>query len=244
MKVISVSSIFFVTCACVVTLASSSAFANDLFKSMAQEVSAPVENVFVPQGFDSNDNAEIVVSGTFPSSCYKMGKTHERFDDVEKKIYIDVTAYHVKSDFCLTVNIPFMDVIQLGTLSPSAYPIVVNKALTSEIPIGVAKSDGSSDNYNYASVHGLIRKGARKFEIQGVSPNQCYEISDLKVKAESKNVVLVLPIMTKVEGCDETRNPKAVNWIKGFEIPSDIKGKSLIHVRSLNGGSFNQVIEL
>ena len=34
---------------------------------------APVQKVFVPQGFDDNDNVEVILHGHFPNSCMKSG---------------------------------------------------------------------------------------------------------------------------------------------------------------------------
>ena len=39
----------------------------------------PVENVYTPRGFDSNDNAEIVITGYLPNLCYQ-NPTHKRFN--------------------------------------------------------------------------------------------------------------------------------------------------------------------
>jgi len=217
-------------------------FRQKTFETLAQEINAPIENVFIPMGFDSNDNAEVVISGTFPNSCYKMGKTTHGFNEVEKNIYIKVSAYHIKSDYCLTMNIPFLQVVPLGTLGAAKYPIIVNDVINTEIPIAEADLE-TRDDFVYASVYGIVQKGARTFEIQAVTPNACYEISKVDVRYESKNVVTILPIMTKLEGCDELENTKAVSQLKQVELSADLKGKTLVHVRTLNGGSINQVVD-
>ncbi len=237
---------FFTTIAAITFAISAQAESiNPTFESVAREIPAPIQNVFIPQGFDSNDNSEVIISGTFPNSCYKMGKTSHKYNEVEQKIFVEVTAYHIKSEYCLTINIPFLQVVQLGTLDAGKYPVVVNNLINTSIPIAQAPADQERrDDFLYASVYGLIQKGPRTFEIQGVSPNSCYEISEVKVLIESNNVVTVLPIMQKIEGCDELENGKAVAWIKSFDISADYKGKVLVHVRTLNGGSINQVVDL
>ena len=38
-------------------------------------IQAPVEKVFViTDGFDTNDNVEVVIKGSFPNSCYPADK--------------------------------------------------------------------------------------------------------------------------------------------------------------------------
>jgi hypothetical protein len=217
------------------------------FESVANEVKAPIENVFIPQGFDSNDNSEIVISGTFPNSCYKMGKTSHKYNEVEKKIFVEVNAYHIPSDYCLTITVPFLQVVQLGVLDKGKHPIVVNGIINSFIPISEAPADTEArDDHLYAPVYGLIQKknALNTFEIQGVFPNACYELNRIEIQIETSKVVAVLPVMQKVEGCDEVENTKAVAWSERFEVSDDLKGKVLIHVRTLNGGSINQVVEL
>lgn len=225
---------------------STAANAADAFRSLAQEILAPVEKVFVPQNFDSNDNAEIVISGSFPDSCHKMGKvTHKHLDD-KKTIVVEVTAYRIQSDFCLTINIPYIQVLPLGTLDAAKYSIVVNKTVKSQIPIAQGKLDGNGDrdDFTYGSVYGLIQKGPRQFQMQGVSPNRCYKIVEVKVNPETSDVVVVQPIMKKDESCDEASDTRAVTWIEDFDVPEEISGKTLIHVRTLHGGSINQVVDL
>ncbi len=47
-----------------------SAAAHGAPRSVPKLVVAPVDNVFVPAGFDDNDNVEVVLQGYFANSCY------------------------------------------------------------------------------------------------------------------------------------------------------------------------------
>jgi hypothetical protein len=43
-------------------------------------VPAPVDHLFVPNGFDNNDNVEMVVTGKFPTNCYSRNKVETKVE--------------------------------------------------------------------------------------------------------------------------------------------------------------------
>jgi len=210
------------------------------------QIPAPIDKVFIPQGFDSNDNAEIIVSGTFPNSCYKMGHATKTFNKEEQKVYVNISAFYTDSENCLTIIIPYTQSVQLGTLEAGKYPVIVNSVIEKEIPIEAEDADepeDRTDDFLYASVYGLIQKKPGIFEVQGVFPDSCYEIKEVEVIKESDDILVVLPKMSRKDSCTGHES-KPIAWNRTFKIPEDMHGKVLIHVRTLNGGSINQVIDL
>ena len=56
---------------------------------------APVlEHLYVPNGFDQNDVAEVVVTGYLPTPCYKP--VNSRFKIQGDKIYIELTGNNIE----------------------------------------------------------------------------------------------------------------------------------------------------
>ena len=55
-------------------------------------VGAPVEKVFVPLGFDDNDNVEVVVHGHFQSTCFKVGPSTATVDAAAKTVTINANT--------------------------------------------------------------------------------------------------------------------------------------------------------
>jgi len=53
-------------------------------------ISAPVEHLYVPTGFDSNDSVEVIVTGNFPNACYSR-------NNVEVKMTGDIIDIKVTS---------------------------------------------------------------------------------------------------------------------------------------------------
>jgi len=204
------------------------------------EVPAQMNAVFVPKGFDSNDNSLVVVAGAYPNSCYKMGPTQVSVDKQTRTVSIDVKAYYTTDVYCLMLYIPFTQAINVGVLQAGEYKIVINRKDTEKLPIALATRD-QPDDYVYATVSNLSRLSQNRFQLQGYLPNSCSQISEVRVLEEAGNVIAVLPIISFAEGCEPNHNPEELAFTTEFQVPSHLSGHKLMHVRSLNGSSMNQV---
>ncbi len=212
-----------------------------------EEVAAPINGIFVPKGFDNNDNAQVVITGAYPNTCYQVGRVDALVNDETKTIDVEVTSFFHSNRPCLMLYTPFTEVVSLGLLKAGSYHVQVNnKADQQLMPVSIAPVD-SSDDFVYANVFGLIRKGDRGFVLEGRLPKACAKLQKVQMIEEPGNVVVVLPLVEFPEGCD----PNVVNdrdrgqaFSEEIQLPSSMKGRYLIHVRSLNGGSMNQVVEL
>ena len=68
-------------------------FSSVLIASTPRETKVPVSHLYVPDGFDSNDNVEMVVSGILPNLCHKSPKTAVVRDKLEpNKLKIERTS--------------------------------------------------------------------------------------------------------------------------------------------------------
>jgi hypothetical protein len=205
------------------------------------EIPAPVKAVFIPKGFDNNDNAQVVISGAYPNSCYKVGQTRVSVDPDMKLVHIEVTAYYSPQTYCLMYYIPFMEVVSVGVLRKGDYQVIVNELVGLHLPVAEARTDGQ-DDYTYANVISITHQRGPTFELQGVLPNSCAELTEVRVMKEEGNVLAVLPIVEFQRDCEPAEGVR-LDFLKRFDVPKGLKGLKLIHVRSLNGGSVNQVVE-
>lgn len=81
---------------------------------------APVSHLYVPAGFDDNDNVEVVVSGEFPSLCYTKNMTEVTVNGDTINIHIsslfNLPGEGEKGNKCGPMIIPFKEVVTIGNL--------------------------------------------------------------------------------------------------------------------------------
>lgn len=208
------------------------------------EADVPVDHVFSPAGFDSNDNAEVVVTGYLPNLCYKAPKSSVSV--VDGKISVSVKATkNVASmglGFCVNVIVPYTEYINVGVLDKGKYKIAVNEKSnwekTSNIAIAEASSN-SIDEVIYANVDEVVRQdeGSRKVSLKGYNPSDCFELKEVVVIDNGVDTYSVLPKMKQVKAfCPK----KMIPFTYEFEVPEKLEAdKVLLHVRVMDGRSVN-----
>ncbi len=205
-----------------------------------EQVLAPIHRSFIPQGFDNNDNSQIIVTGGYPNSCYQVGHTQYRVDQTTKRIDIEVTAYRKQSDYCLQVYVPFQQEISVGVLDKGDYTVSVNQESRTTRTLSVRDAPSiNPDNHIYAPVTQVIRVGPREFLLRGTFHSNCLNIADVKVNYEAGEVLSVLPMAHYDGSCFETGQARP--WEARFQVRADLNGEFLLHIRSLNGDALNTV---
>lgn len=248
-----------------ISILSAASFCSLLFPVVAQSdtpsrlarnpsvVHAPVQKVFVPVGFDDNDNAEIVVHGYFPNSCYKAGQVTAEVDATNRKITVHAKAYLYPASFCLQMILPFTESIKLGVLKPGNYDIIVEGSPNASVlPLIVEpRKSENADDYLYASATSanLVQDeatGAFNLNLSGSHPHMfvgCMIMKEVKTYLTSGNVLVVLPI---AEAVDDERCLKP-KWQEKFNVSVPVEkpldGDILVHVRVLNGQSLNSFVK-
>ena len=211
-----------------------------------QLVKAPVERVFVPFGFDDNDNVELVVHGQFASTCYKTGPATAKVDDVTKVITIDAQAY-LYSGICAQALIPFTQTIKLGIVKLGDYKVVVQDSPQAQAAILniVAATTTNADESYYAPVEGVALNATKNgVRVEGEWPYTfvgCMVMKDIRTEVTSGNVVVVRPVAEFTDGpaCDSQR----LSHHFSIEVPlaaSLTSGDYLLHARALNGNALNR----
>ncbi len=204
-----------------------------------RKVAAPIDEVFSPVGFDSNDNGQVIVTGHFPNLCYKSPSAKVKVNG--KKIEVKVEALYNAQGVCAEMVVPFMQVVELGLLDRGDYKIVVNKGSStvksSELHVDESTSS-SVDDFVYANVEYVEKsETGRKIQLKGHNPSDCLVLEEVKFIANGKNSLSVLPIMKQVSDfCPMKLIPFSYEVEVPKVLPQDI---ALLHVRVMDGRSVN-----
>lgn len=202
----------------------------------------PVNEVFLPKGFDSNDNVEVVVSGILPNLCYKSprGEVEIKGNDV----FISMKAIR-NSDGdapCAEMVVPYLEAINLGLLDRGWYNINVDGEAAGSLYVSQSSSD-AVDEKVYANVD-YIEKDAfsNRVVLKGYNPSDCFEFDRVESVDNGVNVHSVMPIMKQVsEFCPRKMVPFEIEW----QVPVNLeRPQVLLHVRSMNGHSVNSLVKV
>lgn len=221
-------------------------FGVSLPSAQAEQIRAP-EVVFAPNGFDDNDNIEVVLHGHFPDSCYQAGEAKVSLNGQEIKI--TNLARRIDSKICTDAIIPWSTTVRLGVLKAGIYSITADlpngqKKHFANLPVAVSGTT-SADDYQYAYVSGamLDRTGNQPvLSISGSFDLTCMELGKILIK-ESPSVITVQPTVRRRPGqvCSHTFAP--IPYTKHIPLNPRSKNSKLIHVRSVNGQALNQILE-
>jgi hypothetical protein len=199
----------------------------------------PAEHTYVPKGFDSNDNVEIIVEGWLPNLCYKTPHAEVEVDG--NIININMMAYSIDdgTQLCAEMIVPFIHTTSVGVLDKGMYTVVVNREFESQLFVDESTSDGI-DDYVYANVEVVERVyGTNKVLLKGHNPSFCFEFEKFETSHNDKDVIAVQPIMKKV---NSSCPMKMVPFTYEYEVPQVLpREKVLLHVRSMSGKSINSL---
>ncbi len=208
------------------------------------------DNIYLVQGFDTNDNVEIIFEGQYPNACYKVGPTKNKVDSANKKIYLDNLAYRTQDEICARVIVPYQKEVHLGPLEGGKYEVLFKNAegnYDSQGFLTVEKATAESvDNYLYAPVNQIVSlAGTKNIRLEGEITRDCLELDRVEVSyTQQPAVVVVLPIMKMVKEskCSATEDVDEFSYeVDLSEVP---EGRYLIHTRTLNGRARNKIMNL
>jgi len=214
-----------------------------VFAKRPIEMNAPVTHVFIPKGFDSNDNVEIMVSGYLPNVCYKVASASAKV--VNKNIIVDVKMFNYQSSdkICAQMIVPYLMQVHVGLLDRGEYKINVTN---SESPMGLKSLKvseavaGAVDEHVYAAVDMIEDdEDSRVVKLRGVNPSDCFELDRIETISNDKDTFSILPILKQVRSdCVDKKTPFEYD----YKVPYDLESEAvLLHVRSMNGQSVNLV---
>lgn len=203
-----------------------------------------VKNLYIPEGFDSNDKAEVVIESIVPNICFSAPKTTAI--NIGKKIYVTLTAEYVKTrEKCDAGRPTFIVAATMEhALKKGTYTVIVNAGTEFETKGKLKIKEATTlaaDDYHYANVESVIvNEKTGIVTMKGFNPSYCFEKIEPILSDNKKDVVNILPVMTKVS---ELCPMKLVPFLWTVNLNDHAlnvnKDKFLIHVRSMLGNSVN-----
>jgi len=215
---------------CLFLLISSLSFAGEKIKLNGK--------LYIPEGFDDNDQVEVTVVGTLPNSCYRNPSFEIDSKDGTFKVRLFAEYFELKGG-CRDVQMAYLDTIKFGTMNPGEYKVqIVNKKSTEEIKL-VVKSAPSElvDDFLYGNISGVAEdEEGRTVELIGTNPLSCLTYSHMTTEVQ-KSMIILKPHFTEVGTCLKKPTPFKIKYDVPF-LEGHPKG-ILLHVRVMNGRSIN-----
>jgi hypothetical protein len=214
------------------------------FAKAPVEIEVPVEHVYAPVGFDTNDRTEIVVEGFLPNLCYQSPKTS--VEVIGNEIKIKLTSLYTEPSpyFCTQMIVPFTETVKIGLLNKGNYKLTVNGRASEESANQLIVTEAMSnaiDSYSYAYVEYIERTqgNSRIVKLKGYNPSDCFELEKIDYISNGIDAYSILPKMKQVSSFCPM---KMVEFEYDFEVPNDLNRKKvLLHVRTMNGKSVNTI---
>lgn len=220
---------------CLMLLASISAFAN------VDIIPAPVKHVYLPNGFDSNDAVEVIVTGVFSSACFSRNDVKVKV--IEDTIDIKITAIsHEKVRRCPDMVVPFKEVVHVGNLQGGDYKVIVNNKLEDQLSIAEASSSSIDDDI-YAAIEYVEKKSNDEVVLHGWRYSNCIDIDKVKVISNKKDTLSILPVMKQLSSFCPMKGMPTQYAVK-LDLSSLKIKEPLLHVRTMDGKSINSIIHM
>ncbi len=204
-------------------------------------VDVVAERVFVPTGFDDNDDVEIVVDGVFPDTCYHLAPGTFVVDAAGGSVTLFPKAR--RSDaMCLMLPVPYTYVFNIGKMPMGAFKVKTG-TLVKDLPVAEATSAGPDDELYAAVDNATISRhpdGSLRVVLEGTYTNTCMTWDRTEIVHLNPEVVEILPIV-KIASRPDCRDEKFPFKGVSVVLPSVPPGRFLAHVRAMNGGSVNRV---
>lgn len=208
------------------------------------KVTAQLGKIYVADGFDANDNVQIVGTGVYNNSCYRNAETEVKVDHEKKTITLIPRAYKYDG-LCLQVILPFERVIDVGLLKKGEYSLVQEGQVGVLGKIGVrANVTEAPDDFQYAPISQAFfqsKNGQNKVYLTGDFPSRCLRLKEIRTQVQT-DVLLVQPIVEvdpNIPCTVEKSHYEAV-----AEVGPMAPGRYLLHVRSMNGKAVNNLVEV
>ncbi len=209
----------------------------------------PVPNIslFVPQGFDDNDEVVVTLDGYLPNACYQLTEAVVTRDLTNHRILVQQMAY-VSPGPCVQVLSPYVNTVRIGQLPVGSYMIAsASGSLRKTLNITRAPIP-TKDDYLYAPIDSAMvapYQGGYVAVLTGRYTNSCLRMRAIPVRATG-DTVQVFPIM-EFRKADEAGRPcrkVELPFRVTQRLPALSRGRYLLHVRSLNGRSANTVFSV
>jgi hypothetical protein len=200
-----------------------------------------VERLYVPVGFDDNDEIQVVVEGKFPDTCYRVAFNEVDVDAATNVVRVRQWARKFPG-ICLPVILPFTAEARVGQLPRGEYSVQANGVDAEQLAVSFGVRPGP-DEFLYAPIERARVEakadGTLRGIIEGRFTNTCMKLDETRV-IDSGKTIEILPIIEMVDRDDCTAAEVPFSWT--FDLPGSAgEARRLMHVRSLNGKAVNVV---
>ncbi len=226
-----------------------------------ERVEVPVAHVFVPpQGYDDNDNIQLVLDGTLPNACYKVADNSIRLNKETQEIRAQLYADRKIDGDCadprqippsLQAPVPFTVEVSVGKLSWGQYQVVYKDSATNQRSrtFVVEKAQKRDvDNVPYAAISSVwindtVPSGsAIEATIVGSLTSTCAYLTPEVVIKKMDDIFVVL------QGQSVRPNLicafMLVPFQRTLQLGTADEGRYLIHARSMNGNAVNHAFSV
>jgi hypothetical protein len=217
-------------------LAAAPAFAQTL-------VPVRVQDLFVPAGFDANDEAMAVLDGYLPNACYRLAHSTATYDSGERAYRVTQYAWLHGGPICLQIATPFTTEVRLGVVPAGGYRVVTDGASASTLTVTRASNEGPDDHpyapIDEARVDYDAATGLYTAVLRGRFTTPCMDWDEIQV-VDSGRTIELLPIVRVDMSGDCPASTRSFE--RRTELPRGMTpGRHLLHVRSLSGKAVNVV---
>ena len=209
--------------------------------------SVEFEKIYIPLGFDDNDQIEIVGEGVLKDPCDRVRSTGVHVNAEAKTVEVFTRVRHLTSDCGAGVQ-SFQQTIQVGVLKPGDYAIQQDGRALGVLNV-VHSENAAEDSSSFlpvstisiASVNDPAAGNHWVLHLKGTFPSNCVDFKSAKIDVQP-DVILVLPIGRLWEfGCIDSPIPFDVS----LQLPDGIQpNRYLLHVRAAHGQSVNEIFDL
>lgn len=240
---------------------SSSLYANDdINLRQAERVIVELDNAFIPSdGFDDNDNIQVVIEGYLPNSCYTLAQANTALDQSTRTLVVQQQAMKATRGVCadgaelppdLAAPVYFWKVLDVGSLQSGRYQLSYNaigERMFKDFRVQFSPTE-EIDNMRYVQVDNAFAEAAvpstsGEFEIRitGQLTSSCAVLKDDAVVVQVGDVIVVLLETERTaDFCMPTSHP----FYKVIKAKTPSVGRYLLHVRSIGGQSKNKIFSV
>tara|TARA_B100000749_G_scaffold280896_1_gene280708 strand:- start:81019 stop:81741 length:723 start_codon:yes stop_codon:yes gene_type:complete len=210
------------------------------------------KHIYIPSGFDNNDNAQLVFEGEFTNSCYRTGVTNYFVNDNTKTITVENKVQFYSNQMCLMVIMHYKKELNLGVVEEGNYKVEFASSNGPNREMGVmninpARTD-SADDVLYAPVQSATYNKADKvLSLKGNFSNSCLRLENVITRrpaAPNNNVIEVLPQAKLLDAADCEAQLGDYPFTHAVSLENAGTGRVLVHIRSLNGQAVNLIENL
>ena len=206
-----------------------------------------VQKILAPAGFDSNDEAEVILDGYLPSTCWRL--SHNTATVEQATGAIEITQYARQTNGpCLPAKVPFTSEAAIGLLPAGQYRVSARGAPSRVLHI-VAATVSGLDDFLYAPVDAVRVEvdqaaGGYVATLTGRLTNSCLVWDDVKV-LDQGDVVVLLPVLKAADIATCATDTAEIEFKRQVPLPTGMmSGRHLLHVRSLNGKAVNTMFKV